>query len=516
MLGSAFLDNLDMSPGKMSSESFFLFTKIKLGLPILDLKMHEVKTCPFCSKAKALDRFGEHIFSCSHFMSLRTECMHNPMRDSFAHVLGKLAKLNTQTSSFISSVTIEKTGLVDNTALRPADIYATFTSEKQVLNQQGQPLSVTSVAFDVTYAALSDEDSYISSSSGPSASPHLLNAEKTKRHHTHGGLTPGGTAQYLAGKFTSFVPLAFDYVGGMGPQCSLVIHDTLTGRRPDFGSYKSQCEALPAALAGAHWVTPNMASSEDVKLYQPPYHPSCINGQLKAAIQQIKRDATRDGVTELWQAHSDVHSMSLSLSTRHVDGVASIARIFQSSISAAKGRVANLPSLSNSDALVMKEVLKAIEFIKSNPLDECCAHSTQSSCDPHEYEGDDANGVVGLDDALHDASPLHKAFRDHISKIDTPVLAREAAISLRQLLEARDTVSDIDLHNVFVKHNIRMPMSRPFPENCTDANRLMARRTLQVLEQSYRMLACLPRTLDDIIVNPDTSHTSHPATSNGN
>ena len=161
-------------------------------------------------------------------------------------------------------------------------------------------------------------------------------------------------------------------------------------------------------------------------------------------------------------------------------------------------------------------LLHAVEFIKSNPLDERCAHSTQSSCDPHEYEGDDANGVVGLDDALHDASPLHKAFRDHISKIDTPVLAREAAISLRQLLEARDTVSDIDLHNVFVRHNIRMPMSRPFPENCTDANRLMARRTLQVLEQSYRMLACLPRTLDDIIVNPDTSHTSHPATSNGN
>ena len=520
MLGSAFLDNLDMGPDKMSSDSFFLFTKIKLGLPILDLKMHEVKRCPFCSKAKALDRFGEHIFSCSHFMSLRTERMHNSMRDSFAHVLGKLAKLNTQTSSFISSVTIEKAGLVENTALRPADIYATFTSEKQMLNQQGKSLYATSVAFDVTYAAFSDVDGYdghnISSSFGPSAFPHLLKAELTKRHATHGGLTPGGTAQYLATRSTSFVPLAFDYAGGMGPQCSLVIHDTLTGRRIESGRCNTQCESLPAVLAGAHWVTPNMAYSDDVKLYQPPYHPSCINGQLKSAIQQIKKDVNRDGESETWQAHAAVHRISLSLSTRHADGVSTIARVFQSSISAAKGKVANLPSLTNSDAIVIKEVLKAVEFIKSNPLDDECAYSTQSSHQPDDSEGGDENGADLGDTLQHDTSPIYKALRDNISKITTPALAIKAAVDLRLLLKTHDPVSDTAIHNIFVRHNIRSPLSsaintRPFPDDCIDVNRFMARRTLQVLEQSFRYLACLPRNLDDLIDNSDSSPTFTPS-----
>jgi hypothetical protein len=441
------------------------------------------------------------------------------MRDSFAHVFGKLAKLNTQTSSFISSVTIEKAGLVENTGLRPADIYATFTSEKQMLNQQGKALFATSVAFDVTYAALSDVDAYDghSSSFGPSAFPHLLKAELTKRHATHGGLTPGGTAQYLASRFTSFVPLAFDYAGGMGPQCSLVIHDTLTGRRIESGRCNSQCEALPAVLAGAHWVTPNMTYSDDVKLYQPPYHPSCINGQLKAAIQQIKKDVNRDGESETWQAHAAVQRISLSLSTRHADGVSTIARVFQSSISAAKGKVANLPSLTNSDAIVIKEVLKAVEFIKSNPLDDECA-STQSSPQPDDFEGGDENGTE-LDDAPRVSSPFDKSFRDHISKITTPRLAKGAAVALRQLLNKHEPVSDTELHNVFVRHNIRSPMpsvinTRPFPGNCTDVHRLMARRTLQALEQSYKMLAWLPRNLEDLIVNPDSSPTSHHATSN--
>jgi hypothetical protein len=261
-----------------------------------------------------------------------------------------------------------------------------------------------------------------------------------------------------------------------------------------------------------------MTYSEDVKLYQPPYHPSCINGQLKAAIQQIKKESNRDGESETWQAHAIVRRLSLSLSTRHADGVATIARIFQSSITAAKGKVANLPSLSNSDAFVMKEVLKAVEFLKSCPLDDDCVSLNQSPLHPGDSEVGDMN-YGESDDVPLDASPNVKASRDHILEISTPAEAKEAAVSLRLLLDTPKPVSDIELHNVLVRHKILTPMSsaivpRPFPEHCTEVNRLKARRILQALEQSYRMLACLPRDLNRLISNLDTSPTSHSATSN--
>ena len=103
-----------------------MFTKLKLGLPILDVPANTTVDCPFCSKARSLDQFGSHMFACKHFLALRTTQMHNPMRDTVADVLSQLSKLASCKSSFISSVTIEKSGLIPNTALRPADVYATF------------------------------------------------------------------------------------------------------------------------------------------------------------------------------------------------------------------------------------------------------------------------------------------------------------------------------------------------------------------------------------------------------
>jgi hypothetical protein len=262
-----------------------------------------------------------------------------------------------------------------------------------------------------------------------------------------------------------------------------------------------------------------MTYSDDAKLYQPPYHPSCINGQLKAVAQQIKKDANHDGESEAWQAHATVRRISLSLSTRHADGAATIARVFRSSITAAKGKVAILPSLSNSDAFVMKEALKAADLIKNNPPDVDCAYSNQSQLRPGDSEIGDLD-CAESEDAFLDTSPIEKAiFRDHISEISTPALAKEAAVSLRRLLDTREPVSDTDLHDVLVRHKIHFPMSsaintRPFPEDCTDTNRFIVRRTLLALEQSFRMLTCLPRNLDRLTINPDSSPTSHPATFN--
>ena len=44
MLASNYLDNLDMGPDKMGSELFHCYTKIKLGLPILDISGILVRT----------------------------------------------------------------------------------------------------------------------------------------------------------------------------------------------------------------------------------------------------------------------------------------------------------------------------------------------------------------------------------------------------------------------------------------------------------------------------------------
>jgi hypothetical protein len=261
MLGSDMCENRDMGRKKMPSNSFHLFLQIKLGLPIInDIKADAFIDCPFCSKTKTLDRFGEHILACKHFLALRTACMHNPIRNAFAFVLDTLAKIGSSKSSLISSVTLEKPGLVANSALRPADVYATLKSDKEVLDCDGQSLPVTSIAFDITYTTIPDSQGCDglknTSSFSPAAFPHLVSAENKKRNDTHDGRTPGGTAVYLANQSVAFIPLAMDYPGAMGASMSLVLHNTLTGRRPERGTQDKSSKIPAADLAAARWVTP--------------------------------------------------------------------------------------------------------------------------------------------------------------------------------------------------------------------------------------------------------------------
>ena len=369
MLGSMFLENLDMGPGKMPSDSFLLYTKIKLGMPILDMKVDETQHCPFCSKSNVIDRFGGHIFACDHFMAHRTKYMHNRMRDTFASILGKYAKLGSTKASCFSSVTIEKPGLVENTAIRPADVYLTLDSEKQMLDEKGKHLPATAVALDVTYTALLDNpgcDGLKNTSSfSPAAFPHLLDAEQRKRSDNHKGLTPGGTAAFLAAKNTAFVPFAMDHYGGMGPSMSRFLFGTLTGKRREHGHLDDDSSVPAADLAAIGWVTPEMAVLEEERSYIPRFHPSSLDDQFKAAVEQIRKDAIPGDEIDTLQAQYRVRKDAVTLSTLHADGVAIIGRIFVSSITAAKGKTALLPSLSGSDACVTEEIFKAVEFIKA-------------------------------------------------------------------------------------------------------------------------------------------------------
>ena len=429
MLASNYLDNLDMGPDKMGSESFHCYTKIKLGLPILDIKAGEKLDCPFCSKLKTLDSFGEHIFACHHFIAQRTKCMHNSMRDTVADVLGKLAAIGAPKASYISSVTIEKTGLVNNTALRPADIYATFSSEKQVLNLEGKHVPVTAVALDITYTTMSENSSSEglsnTSSFSPAALPHLLKAEAGKRSATHDNRTPGGTAQYLAGKAVAFIPIALDYLGGMGPQASLVFNNTLTGRRPERALNGKTCKVSAADLTAENWVTPDRVASDDATIHLPPFHPPCLNGQFKAAIDHIRKEAQPGENLDTWQIHAAVQRLALTLSTRHAAGVATIARIFRSSMSAAQGRTATLPSMAINEAYVKSELSKAAEFLKrcSYGVDSLLQKSKKSAPQFDDGQSDDnASMHYNSDDDTarihHTRQPLSRgelSQKDHLS-----------------------------------------------------------------------------------------------------
>ena len=536
LLGSDMCDNRDMGKKKMPSNSFHLFLQIKLGLPILhDIKAGAFVDCPFCSKSKALDRFGDHVFACKHFLAQRTTCMHNPMRNAFAYVLDTLAKIGSSKSSMISSVTIEKPGLVPNTAVRPADVYATLKSEKEVLDCDGQTLPVTSIAFDITYATISDSSGCDgiknTSSFSPAAFPHLITAENKKRTDAHDGRTPGGTAVYLANKSIAFIPLAIDYPGAMGASMSFLLLGTLTGRRPDRGA-QHNISKIPADLAAARWVTPKQVASDDPKQYIPPFHPAAVNGQFKAASEQLKREAKESDAYDAWLVHTDFRKLAMDLSTCHAHGVAQVAEIFVSSRSAAKGTVACLPSFSGSKSYVEKEVSKAVQFLKNlpgedellfnaprdplyswddgNDLGEEDDYDTKAREDtgdgsPPTHQrviesggGDmevESDGETTLnlpptgdfdEDSTHNSTPSRRLLASGIG-IVSPLLAVDAAHALRELLQAT-SVSEDALQKLFAKHGIRVQTAR------FDA-RVLARRILRILELSFHCVATLPREL---------------------
>jgi len=457
------------------------------------------------------------------------------MRNAFAYVLDTLAKIGSSKSSLISSVTLEKPGLVANSALRPADVYVTLKSDKEVLDCDGQSLPVTSIAFDITYATIPDNpgcDGLKNTSSfSPAAFPHLVSAENKKRTDTHDGRTPGGTAVYLANQSVAFIPLAMDYLGGMGASMSLVLHNTLTGRRPDRGT-QDKISKIPAAdLAAVRWVTPKQVASEDPKQYLPPFHPASINGQLKAASEQLKRESKSSDEHDAWLVHTDFRKLAMALSTCHAHGVAQVAEIFVSSRSAAKGISACLPSLSDGKPYVEKEVSKAVQFLKNLPCEDdllspslgtllhdqlspgedsfasgeeddlgiCTREDVTASCPStpphttHELGGgmamdcDDKASPNDLEkDATHNSTPSRRLLASGIGII-SPQSGMEAAHALRRLLQ-NSSVPEEALQQLFTEHGIRVQTARFVP--CT-----LARRILRIIELSFHCVATLPREL---------------------
>jgi hypothetical protein len=427
-LASQFLDCPDMGDNKLTSASFIACLKIKLGLPLIHMNADAREDCPFCKMKGVISRHGRHIFRCARFLPLRTKYMHDNARDVIAKTVMELVKTGSPAASFITSVTIEKVGLIPGTSLRPADVFVTFASNKMILpSDSGTPTAVKAAAFDITYASIAESSNAISflvddTICPPDATPHLLDAERAKRRDTHKGATPEGTASFLAKSGIGLIPVALDAYGGTGASMADLLFGDAIGR--PYGKQRGDNKARITAthLAAAGWITENLKPSEDARSYKPPYQPSALSGQLKAVTKHIrltKRDSGDVGNgDDSHETQAVANRILARLSARLANGVSMVAQIFISTMLAPKVKIPNLPLLSATDLVVSNEICKLqIEA----PSD---SHSDDEYSDAGAQAPDNADGWDYYDDGAHadrqsDESTPYKSQTNQASQTTT-------------------------------------------------------------------------------------------------
>jgi len=395
-LASQFLDCPEMGDNKLTSASFIVSLKIKLGLPLIRIAADTRDDCPFCKMKRVISRHGRHIFRCAAFLPLRTKHMHNNARDVIAKTVMDFVKTGSSAASFITSVTIEKVGLIPGTSLRPADVFVTFASNKIIIpSDSGIPTAVGAAALDITYASIKEErnDFFFLSDDTicpPDATPHLIAAERDKRRDTHKGATPEGTASFLATSGIGLIPVALDAYGGTGASMADFLFGAAIGR--PYGKQRNAVKARITAthLAAAGWITENLKPSEDARSYKPPYQPSALSGQLKAVTKHTRltaKDSGDDGDgDDAHETQAVANRILARLSARLANGVSMVAQIFVSTMLAPKVKIPNLPLLSASDLIVSNEIRKLqIEA----PSD---SHSDDEDSDASAQAPDDADG----------------------------------------------------------------------------------------------------------------------------
>jgi hypothetical protein len=354
--------------------------------------------------------------------------MHDNARDVIAKTVMELVKTGSPAASFITSVTIEKVGLIPGTSLRPADVFVTFASNKMILpSDSGTPTAVKAAAFDITYASIAESSNAISflvddTICPPDATPHLLDAERAKRRDTHKGATPEGTASFLAKSGIGLIPVALDAYGGTGASMADLLFGDAIGR--PYGKQRGDNKARITAthLAAAGWITENLKPSEDARSYKPPYQPSALSGQLKAVTKHIRLTKRYSGDVgngdDSHETQAVANRILARLSARLANGVSMVAQIFISTMLAPKVKIPNLPLLSATDLVVSNEICKLqIEA----PSD---SHSDDEYSDAGAQAPDNADGWDYYDDGAHadrqsDESTPYKSQTNQASQTTT-------------------------------------------------------------------------------------------------
>jgi hypothetical protein len=331
-LFSEFLSSLNTSDKvKLSSEAFMIAIRLKLGLPIIkNVKIGDRRKCPLCAEVEAVDRFGEHAFSCPSTLSPRTTAMHNTTRDELARALGRLSAIGSPVAQF-AKVCIEIRGLVPGTALRPADIHISLMAPVSIFDPLGKKIDdIKSVAFDITITNITAQHAIEGFENEavwpPAAYTHILQAEERKRAYKHNGSTPSGTAAFLAERHTAFVPIAIDPYGGMGSAAAAFLFGSLAQRK----RANMMKGFSPDDCTAAKWITPGGKPSENVGDYIAPFMPKEICCQLKAASKEIKKnteDETGHIMKNYWESSAE-REITQSLSLNHVNGAAAVVEFF--------------------------------------------------------------------------------------------------------------------------------------------------------------------------------------------
>jgi len=355
-LGSAFLENLRMSQGRVSSEGHHVGVKLKLGIPIFNIPQGVREKCKLCGKMSALDRYGTHVLTCSKTWVARTAAMHNPFRNSFALMLKQLQAIGSEKAQF-GNVKLEVPGLVPGSASRPADVCFSLMGVSEVLDKSGNKMEdITQVAVDITFTQLlpsapipgvKNEAVWF-----PETYKHLTNAEKVKREYTHSGATPGGTATFLAQRGTAFLPIAVDAYGGMGTSAAAFLYGSAAATK-----MKNQKSVLTTAhYEDAGWIREKDKQSGKTSDYYVPYFPKDLHGQLRAASMKAKEDIANSGgkanSKNYWESPGERKMMQL-LSSTLVEGTSAVVMFYKTAITSAGGENA----VANADFARVREKL---------------------------------------------------------------------------------------------------------------------------------------------------------------
>jgi hypothetical protein len=513
-MGSLFIDNLDMR-NRLSSESFFVAIKRKLGIPLIPvIGIGKLSLCNLCNKM-LVSRHADHAFSCFALKAQCSKYMHDEVRNALAALLSEYKKVAHSSKTALASVSIEQPGLVDGTLQRPADVSASFVNTQEALSPvNGVSCTVKAVAIDISFVAniipqppitsldaLNGDDIHNSC-----RSQHLIAREGEKRASAKVGTE--GTANYLLGKSYAFVPFILDPFGGIGPHGSQLLYGApLT--RP-----RNTIDVPPIVtsqdVTQAMWVTPELTNSTVTSDFSPPFHPLGFDNLFREMSILGNKDPITDDPFPGDPSGSAARRHRMSLSLAVVGGAAFITRLYLASPLAAGDKAHHFKPFDDGPSF-LKEIEKLSEAkpglkpLSVDPLEESEGFDYNNdppspeiidllqtqipSCDVKLRRPSSPDTDPDIIAVWPGPAPVYMSdsrLRNAGILILTPTSAVTAALALRQLL-AFEELSENDLRRVLRSHNIN------YPKKISDPRRMVG-KIIKILELCFRAVAMLPCT----------------------
>ena len=524
-MGSLFVDNLNMK-NRLTSESFLIAIKRKLGIPLIpNIGIGQLVVCNLCNK-KAVSLHGDHALSCFALKSQCSKYIHDSVRDATAALLSEYKKTAHLSPTAIASVSIETAGLVDGTLQRPADVFVTFVNTLDTRSPDtGRTHPVNTAAFDISFVASITPSPPLMTLDAPvnvgeiwksSQFAHLTQREAAKRSATKTG--PEGTANYLLGKKIGYIPLVFDYHGGIGSHASEFLYGALVTRP------RNTIDDMPTITSQdcieALWITPELRNSTVLSDFTPPFHPSGLSNVFRQMSVLGSKDRSTDDPFPGDPSGPAARRQRMQLSLAIAGGAALITRLFLANPQASGGKAHNYNLLDN-DTAFLSELVKLSDSrpVKKPPIDQQQHHMEDMGI-PFQDDETHPQSVENADlsphppfselDASNNTRPTSpdllawtvprppacvpsKLLRQAGIHITLPDDAISATLALRELLATKN-LKDHPLRIALQKLDIH------YPKYITNPHRVV-KAIMNTIEQSFKAVAMLPRTPTGLIPN---------------